>query len=221
MLQPSDATAMAESEQYTDSSDEECVVYEWNPPAWPVHVFQYDELPKDHIRLLRYQNRSITSVYLRIDTFAKGEAPPYVALSHRWGHLRDRVRVYLNDHAHVVRRDLFKALRALRPNYSSQYMWIDALCINQVDVRERNHQVAMMDEIFRQARNTVVWLGHTPRPAFRALPVNEMLVMTLSEQDYWSRTWIVQEILVSTSVTVYAKVDWTGTGVAHEREVRI
>ena len=37
--------------------------------------------------------------------------------------------------------------------------WIDALCISQADMEERNHQVKRMVEIYGQARAVVAWLG--------------------------------------------------------------
>ncbi|KAK2057418.1 hypothetical protein LY76DRAFT_516294 [Colletotrichum caudatum] len=38
-------------------------------------------------------------------------------------------------------------------------MWVDALCINQADLAERNEQVYMMCDIYRRASHVVVWLG--------------------------------------------------------------
>ncbi|KAL7619625.1 hypothetical protein AAE478_010166 [Parahypoxylon ruwenzoriense] len=39
------------------------------------------------------------------------------------------------------------------------YWWIDALCINQFDIPERNVQVAQMRRIYTQARLITIWLG--------------------------------------------------------------
>ena len=38
-------------------------------------------------------------------------------------------------------------------------LWIDAICINQADVLERNTQVAMMSQIYRLSRRLWIWLG--------------------------------------------------------------
>lgn len=43
----------------------------------------------------------------------------------------------------------------------SQYIWIDAICINQSDVFEKGSQVAMMSRIYRKAQTTYGWLGKT------------------------------------------------------------
>ncbi|KAK0705768.1 heterokaryon incompatibility protein-domain-containing protein [Apiosordaria backusii] len=38
-------------------------------------------------------------------------------------------------------------------------IWIDAVCINQEDSEERACQVKMMDDVYRKAIHTIVWLG--------------------------------------------------------------
>lgn len=38
-------------------------------------------------------------------------------------------------------------------------MWIDAICINQADLRERNMHVIKMGDIYRKADRVIVWLG--------------------------------------------------------------
>ncbi|KAK5625784.1 hypothetical protein RRF57_001500 [Xylaria bambusicola] len=38
-------------------------------------------------------------------------------------------------------------------------LWADSVCINQGDVRERNHQVGMMHSIYRCAECVGIWLG--------------------------------------------------------------
>jgi hypothetical protein len=51
-------------------------------------------------------------------------------------------------------------------------MWIDAVCINQMDVDEKNAQVAMMGRIYNQTRKITVWLGPEDsytRPALEIL----------------------------------------------------
>ena len=46
-----------------------------------------------------------------------------------------------------------------------QYVWIDAISINQRDVEERSHQVSFMGDIFQQSLTTIVWLGkEEPHP---------------------------------------------------------
>ena len=41
-------------------------------------------------------------------------------------------------------------------------LWIDAVCINQNDISERNHQVLLMGDIYRGATTVLSWLGSHP-----------------------------------------------------------
>ena len=43
--------------------------------------------------------------------------------------------------------------------YTSSKMFIDALCIDQSDIAERNHQVRQMGDVYRAAKAVVAWLG--------------------------------------------------------------
>ncbi|KAF2452112.1 hypothetical protein P171DRAFT_321969, partial [Karstenula rhodostoma CBS 690.94] len=38
-------------------------------------------------------------------------------------------------------------------------LWIDAFCIDQSNIRELNHQVAQMRDIYAAADSVIVWLG--------------------------------------------------------------
>lgn len=40
-----------------------------------------------------------------------------------------------------------------------KYVWIDALCVDQENIAERNAQVANMAETFKAAQGVIVWLG--------------------------------------------------------------
>jgi hypothetical protein len=38
-------------------------------------------------------------------------------------------------------------------------LWIDAIGIHQSNIQERNHQVQVMTQIYREASQVVIWLG--------------------------------------------------------------
>lgn len=63
------------------------------------------------------------------------------------------------------------ALRRLRNAEEIQILWIDSICINQNPdaVDERNQQVALMGEIYRNAKHVVVWIGESDERTERAL----------------------------------------------------
>ncbi|KAH8659958.1 hypothetical protein BX600DRAFT_467000 [Xylariales sp. PMI_506] len=93
-------------------------------------------------------------------------APAYDALSYAWGDDDPTVPITINGEKTLVRPNLAYALAALRGT-SSRLLWIDALCINQDNVSERNHQVRLMGDIYRRASKVLVWLGRSgPRTDF-------------------------------------------------------
>ncbi|KAH8589510.1 hypothetical protein B0O99DRAFT_553461 [Bisporella sp. PMI_857] len=143
------------------------------------------------------------------------------ALSYAWGHLPATSTIFVNDAIFEVRKNLFDALVHMRQPYSPTILWIDAICINQSDINERNHQVQQMADLFSLARRVLVWLGletENTQEAFSFLsnsylhsPSNRREVMDdprwaalkeLCEMEYWNRVWIVQEICLASRVVI-------------------
>lgn len=56
-----------------------------------------------------------------------------------------------------------------------QYIWIDALSIDQENVSERNEQVRLMSEIFKAAEGVIIWLGEEDEFCNDAFTVIERL----------------------------------------------
>lgn len=50
-------------------------------------------------------------------------------------------------------------LRHMRSAESSRFLWIDFVCINQLDVREKSYQVGNMARIYAVSSSVTVWLG--------------------------------------------------------------
>ncbi|CAK7226480.1 hypothetical protein SBRCBS47491_006246 [Sporothrix bragantina] len=93
---------------------------------------------------------------------AFGGRPKFNALSYTWGDSApDDPTITLNGVPFEVRRNLFDALIFLRhqKDHAVEQFWIDAICINQNDVDERNCQVRIMDQIYFRATAVIVWLG--------------------------------------------------------------
>ena len=77
-----------------------------------------------------------------------------------------RHSVICNGRLLKVTRNLRDALRMLanainlpQMPKTPSYYWIDALCMNQEDIEERNAQVARMADVFKRADGVIVWLG--------------------------------------------------------------
>lgn len=83
----------------------------------------------------------------------------FEALSYAWGDPRVATQITVNSSPLAVTTDLALALRHLRDPAKPRTMWIDALCLNQVDEAEKAAQIPLMHLIYRRAFRVVVWLG--------------------------------------------------------------
>lgn len=83
----------------------------------------------------------------------------YKALSYNWGENKNRVVIKLGDQPYDVTPNLHLALQHIRDPKASQLYFIDAVCINQNDMEERNTQVQKMVDIYQSAAQVVVFLG--------------------------------------------------------------
>ncbi|KNG80023.1 hypothetical protein ANOM_011707 [Aspergillus nomiae NRRL 13137] len=129
--------------------------------------------------------------------------PHYKALSYTWGVSNRKSSILLNGATFPVTQNLYKALQQLRSSeYGYTLWWIDLICINQNDISERCQQVSMMKDIFSMASEVVVWLGKdTPLPTEKQVNYLPSLergdLMRIVSAPYWSRVWIIQEIMVA------------------------
>ncbi|KAH7305457.1 heterokaryon incompatibility protein-domain-containing protein [Stachybotrys elegans] len=82
-----------------------------------------------------------------------------------------------------VTENLESALRHLRLEDKPRVMWIDAICINQSDHRERSKQVARMGQIYALADRVVVWLGPASKDSDAALGFIERMARMLASPD--------------------------------------
>lgn len=85
----------------------------------------------------------------------------YTALSYVWGSPEDPKHIILNGEVHFpVTRSLYEALHSLRAqcDWSGRMLWVDAVCINQADHREKEGQLRLMRRVYRQAEEVVAYL---------------------------------------------------------------
>lgn len=87
------------------------------------------------------------------------ESQGYTALSYVWGKHEASHMIWFGNHLLRIRPNLDSALRNLRRRDRSIRLWVDAVCINQHDLLERNHQVQQMRDIFSAASETIIYLG--------------------------------------------------------------
>ncbi|KAH7369228.1 heterokaryon incompatibility protein-domain-containing protein [Plectosphaerella cucumerina] len=89
----------------------------------------------------------------------RASAPPYEALSYAWGTNDTGGFVLVSNRKVAVSETVETALRHLRLASAPRLLWIDQLCINQADDREKTHQVGQMHHVYAEAERAVVWLG--------------------------------------------------------------
>jgi hypothetical protein len=168
---------------------------------------------------------------------SKKSRPLYKALSYTWGSPETRKTIRLRGMTVQVRENLWQALYHLRPPDTSLQLWVDAICINQEDISERNEQVSRMGAIYNLATEVIVWLGphkdrsklaitfiqdnmHTRRklrPDFLQDSFQEELqaILDLTRREYWRRVWIIQEVFKARTITIHCGFDrlpWTFIG---------
>jgi hypothetical protein len=90
-----------------------------------------------------------------------------------WGSPDNGVNILLNQRVVSITKNLAAALKVFRadPDIADSWFWIDALCINQNDIDERNHQIKRMIDIYRASNHVLVWLGPESNNSATALGV--------------------------------------------------
>ncbi|KAK1830339.1 heterokaryon incompatibility protein-domain-containing protein [Podospora conica] len=142
-------------------------------------------LPSPHsIRLLQPLHDSSTtsplhlSYHLQPFDLTSPALPPFTALSYNWGSPDiiyrpdpDALRsvfettaaheITCNGHALPVRRNLFRALvgTSFTRVPRGGWLWIDAVCIDQGNVEEREGQVRLMAGVYGAAEGVLAWVG--------------------------------------------------------------
>ena len=99
------------------------------------------------------------TVACKIRVISVDDEIPYTAISYMWGDHTCEREILLDGMPFSVRSNLFYLLETINEEGSNDAYWIDALCINQENTTERNHQVALMGRIYASADNVLVWLG--------------------------------------------------------------
>lgn len=149
---------------------------------------------------------------------------PYEALSYTWGDWDNARTATINNFPVPITFNLWKALRRLRRQERIRYLWIDQICIDQASVAEKNPQIRLMGEIYRQAHRVLIWLGDwipgassksASIPLLRNMGTDQAVVFDRSsdhektilrtlaravEETYprWSsRRWVVQEAVLA------------------------
>lgn len=115
-------------------------------------------------------------------TCRRDEAPPFRPVSYTWGLQDASSQIFLRDAGRLewrrfcIRPNLDAFLRQLFRRLDSEFkiFWIDAICINQDDNKEKGCQVRNMDKIYRD-RDISIWLGDSSENSDLALDLVDEL----------------------------------------------
>ncbi|KAH7078099.1 heterokaryon incompatibility protein-domain-containing protein [Paraphoma chrysanthemicola] len=111
-------------------------------------------------------------------------APSFEAVSYVWGSPEPAAQLLCNGQPFVVQPALASALTRLRLQRSTRVLWADAICINQSDIEEKNHQVPLMGQIYSLAERVAVWLGPAhSKHTRKALEVVEYIAAACVQYD--------------------------------------
>ncbi|KXT12044.1 hypothetical protein AC579_4683 [Pseudocercospora musae] len=108
------------------------------------------------------QLRDHLDCQLRVVSLAHEPTFEYETISYcwlEWNETYEEAEMMLDGQSFRAPHTSIAAVRRIRLVKERRTIWIDAICINQQDIAERNSQVALMGTIYRKASRNLVFLG--------------------------------------------------------------
>ena len=216
--------------------------------------YEYKQLGENQIRILRLHpaESSTDTIECSLEVYDTDDLSnqKYDALSYTWGTEEPTQKILLRVPQEAaagtgkarlrsvvlgmtkrriyIRPNLEDALRQFRdtdPNTQVDLLlWVDALCIHQLDEKEKSIQVARMAEIYSKAEGVLIWLGKEYNasntammfiPKILDLEQSDALISKesnrkqwialadLMKRDWFSRRWVVQELILAKNRFLY------------------
>jgi hypothetical protein len=178
-------------------------------------IDRFEHTPLDlhlaSIRLIQLRTTQNIIDQIECDIVPTTVDDQYTCLSYVWGTENSGQWILINGKRFWVRQNLWNFLHTARHNskLTSRQFWIDALCIDQENTSERQHQVQQMGRIYSEATDVISWLGNEKDIA-RFLKTSEkehaFIIddMSFYRSPYWGRAWITQEIVLGYHVWLMA-----------------
>ncbi|KAI0868016.1 HET-domain-containing protein [Hypoxylon argillaceum] len=160
---------------------------------------------------------------------------PYQALSYTWGEPKFPYSLHVLDRGDDDTTALITPARITniteKPD-ETLVLWVDAVCIDQTNISERNSQVGNIPQIYAGAFSVLVWLGIDDvhfsgrlstakgKPAARSaswrkrFKINQIVsaflgirpprpIALLLSRPWFKRRWIIQEVVLAKDVSVH------------------
>jgi len=163
----------------------------------------------NRIRLLRLMPNRIETADIKCELFHYSLEPDnsthlYDALSYVWGDLNKTVPIFVNEHVLSVTENLHAALVHLRDRSFERIIWVDALCIDQDNEKEKIQQIRIMARIYAQANRVIAWLGNAGDDSDQALEAirratenesanesnSQQAIVALLQRPWFERIWV-------------------------------
>jgi hypothetical protein len=162
--------------------------------------YKYQPLTSpDSIRMLsRLGHDAHTYLFLSGDRFY---SLPYYALSYTWGTQTEKIPITIDNSTFHITPNLHNALDSFFAENKFSCLWVDAICINQSDSEERDHQVRRMKTIYQRAEKVFIHLGDTPGTP-------RGMVAGLEDEDYHNILNTVKLIKYISALSKVMGLDW-------------
>ena len=133
--------------------------------------YQYRPLAYGEFRLIQLD--AILHLVGNLVHAKMDSAPAYTALSYAWGDAppSEAITLILEGKTLAITKNLKEAILSIGDavQQKGHLLWIDAICINQNNIPERNSQVLTMDLIYKNAQEVRVWLGPSSEESDRGM----------------------------------------------------
>lgn len=134
------------------------------------------------------------------------DKPEFAALSYVWGdcgELAATHRIRIGQHDFKITKNCEMALTAIVQAYGPTIIWVDSICIDQSNLRERNHQVRLMGSIYEHAHTVFIWLGPDSALLRQSIEYVKTLAQDQTSEFSFAQTQLLRPFL---------KNDWFGRG---------
>lgn len=182
--------------------------------AEPPSSYRYEALSSlGSIRLVQILPGEPTAdIQVNIEQTIIEDASRYEAISYTWGNKSDPQQIFCGPGRQrlSVMENCVSILRRLRQPDEPRLVWVDAICIDQSSVPERNAQVAIMGRIYEKASRVIIDIGDASRKSDFALDAlmhcaeDKLYPMELGldirdavgelyRRPWFGRVWVLQE----------------------------
>jgi hypothetical protein len=171
--------------------------------------YQYPQLQHArNIRLLEHSGRLDSNdvrFHLSENSLERVDGE-FISISYCWGRETLTKCLPISSSAYLkVTKTVHSLLKHVAGVASGLPVWVDAICINQDDIKEKNNQVSMMRDIYAAAKCVLVWLGNEDLTQTDEFVLFQYLKTARGEEGrkllgqvlqfpWFERSWVIQEL---------------------------